>query len=60
MHASVIRVRIYGKKKKNECRHSDKTEVIIAKIYADFDVLDFINLSHNGLEKIHRGSIIKA
>lgn len=53
MHASVIRVRIYGKRKKSECRHFDtKTEVIIAKIDASFDVLDFINLSQNGLRKI--------
>lgn len=42
-------------------RYSDtKTEVIIAKIDANFDVLNFINISQNGLGKIHRGSIIKA
>lgn len=59
MHASVIRVRIYGKEK-SERRHSDiKTEVIIVQIDADFDVLDFINLSQNDLGKIYRNNIIK-
>lgn len=30
------------------------------KMDADFDVLDFISLSQNGLEKIHCSDIIKA
>lgn len=42
-------------------RHFDtKTEVIIAKINVDFDMLNFINLSQNGLGKIYRGNIIEA
>jgi len=58
MHASVIRVRIYGKIKSE--RHSDtKTKVIITKINADFDVLDFINLSEWFRKDMSRGSIIK-
>lgn len=59
MHASVIRVRICGKRKKS-LRYSDtKTEVIIAEIDVDFDVLDFIS-RRMGSGKIHRGRIIKA